>query len=66
MTYAKTVGVSLVAAGALRVAAPSASLMEVLKQGVVAAVLGVVSVNFLQVWDGSLLVSAACMRRFDE
>ena len=66
LTYAKTVGVSLVAAGALRVAAPSASLMEVLKQGVVAAVLGVVSVNFHQVWDGSLLVSAACMRRFDE
>ena len=66
LTYAKTVGVSLVAAGALRVAAPSASLMEILKQGVVAAVLGVVSVNFHQVWDGSLLVSAACMRRFDE
>ena len=45
LTYAKTVGVSLVAAGALRLAAPSASCMEILKQGVVAAVLGVVSVN---------------------
>ena len=59
-------GVSLVAAGALRLAAPSASLMEVLKQGVVAAVLGVVSVNVHQVWDGSLLVAAAGSRRFDE
>ena len=66
LTYAKTVGVSLVAAGALRLAAPSASLMEVLKQGVVAAVLGVVSVNVHQVWDGSLLVAAAGSRRFDE
>ena len=41
-------GVSLVAAG-VEHAAPSASLMEVLKQGVVAAVLGVVSVNVHQV-----------------
>ena len=66
LTYAKTVGVSLVAAGALRIATPSASCMEILKQGVVAAVLGVVSVNVHQVWDGSLLVSAAGSRRFDE
>jgi hypothetical protein len=29
-------------------------------------VLGVVSVNFHQVWDGSLLVAAAGSRRFDE
>ena len=39
--------------------------MEVLKQGVVAAVLRVVSVNVHQVRDGCLLVSAAGSRRFD-
>ena len=66
LTYAKVALVALSAAAPLRAAAPAAPLVEALKQGVVAAVCGVLATHLAQAGDGSLFVAAAAKRRFDE